>query len=112
MADARRPDCPCCGSRRFDFLAARPDSSLTLCGRNAIQIRPPPGTPPTRLDLPALAERLRPGGRTETTPHLVRCHQTDPAGVTLTVFADGRTLVQGVTDPGRARALHARWVGA
>ncbi|HSI33277.1 MAG: ThiF family adenylyltransferase [Phycisphaerae bacterium] len=108
-AEARRDDCPCCGMRRFEFLAARPDSSLTLCGRNAIQIRP---TQSTRVDLPALAERIRPGGRTEVTPHLVRCHLSDPDGVTLTVFADGRTLIQGVTDPGRARALHARWVGA
>jgi adenylyltransferase/sulfurtransferase len=31
---------------------------------------------------------------------------------TLTVFPDGRALVQGTTDTGLARSLYARYVGA
>jgi molybdopterin-synthase adenylyltransferase len=107
--DARRPDCPCCGRRQFEFLSARPDSSLTLCGRNAVQIRPGKAV---RFDLAEIAARLEPAGLTERTAHLVRCRLAEPVGTTLTVFPDGRTLVQGVTDAGQAKALHARWVGA
>ena len=36
---------------------------------------------------------------------------SNPAGVTLTVFPDGRSLIHGVTDLGRAKSIHARFVG-
>jgi adenylyltransferase/sulfurtransferase len=31
---------------------------------------------------------------------------------TITVFPDGRALIQGTTDVGRARSLYARYIGA
>ena len=33
-------------------------------------------------------------------------------GCRFTLFPDGRTLVEGTDDTGRAQALAARWIGA
>ncbi len=105
----RSPDCPCCGHRRFDFLG-RPGGSNApvLCGRNAVQVMAGVGG---AVSLATLADRLSAVGSVDRTPYLVRCRTTDPAGIVLTVFADGRTIVTGTTDPVRARSLVHRFVG-
>jgi adenylyltransferase/sulfurtransferase len=33
-------------------------------------------------------------------------------GLTLGVFADGRAIIQGTTDPAIARSLYARYIGS
>jgi adenylyltransferase/sulfurtransferase len=112
--DARRADCVCCGRRRFEFLDAPAggalggDAAVTLCGRNAVQVRP---TGRVTLSLEQLATKLAPAGEVERNAYFVKCRLRDPAGVTLTVFPDGRTLVQGVGELGRAKSIHARFVG-
>lgn len=117
LTDARRENCPCCGLRRFEFLAGgNASAAATLCGQNAVQISPPdrPGRP---LDLGSLAERLGGVGEVRLTSFMVRA--TLPAGpdgsqerCTLTVFRDGRAIVSGTALPDRARALYARYVGS
>jgi len=102
----RQADCPCCVGRRFDYLAARATSqTTTLCGREAVQVSP---GRPVRLDLAELGRRLQEAGAVTTSPYLVRlavgAHE-------LTVFADGRAIVKGTSDPGLARSLYARYVG-
>lgn len=113
--EARADDaCPCCGSRRFDFLdAARTSSSATLCGRSSVQIAPPESA---SIDIPALARRLSHLGEFRATTHALHGALRDErtsAGepVRITVFPDGRTIVAGVADVSRARAIHARFVG-
>jgi molybdopterin-synthase adenylyltransferase len=104
--EAPVPDCPTCQQYRFDFLermAAAP--AATLCGRDAVQVRP---TSPGELDLPALAERLRAVGEVRQNAHLVRLVA---APHELTIFRDGRAIVKGTSDPARARSLYARYVG-
>jgi len=103
----RRSDCPCCAQGRYDFLEARSTSrSATLCGRNAIQIRP--GVP-VRVDLAGLGRRLATVGPVVVNDFLVR-FSVGPHE--LTVFADGRAFVAGTSDPAEARSVYARWVGA
>jgi molybdopterin-synthase adenylyltransferase len=107
--EARRADCICCGEKRFEFLEALPgEAAVTLCGRNAVQVRPDGRV---ELGLDQMARKLGIAGNVQRSVYFVKCHLRDPAGVTLTVFADGRTLVQGVTDLGRAKSIHARFVG-
>ncbi|HEX8913537.1 MAG TPA: ThiF family adenylyltransferase [Humisphaera sp.] len=113
LDDARRPDCPCCGLRRFDFLDAPgggAGAAVSLCGRNAVQIRPASAN--ARLDLGVLAARLAASTGVQRSPHLLRCAVPGEPGVSLTVFADGRAIVQGVADFARARSVYAKWVGA
>jgi molybdopterin-synthase adenylyltransferase len=100
-----RPDCEVCGQRRFRALTGEGRAPITLCGRNAVQIhehaRP--------VDLTALARRLEPLGEVRANGLLLR-FRTPPH--TITVFPDGRALIQGTTDVGRARSLYARYIGA
>lgn len=105
----RDPDCPACAGR-YEHLAAPGQRELTLCGRDAVMLRAPGRTAP---DLGALAERLAGLGRLEARGrHLLRFQPGEDDGHTLTVFADGRTIVGGTQDPVRARALYARWLGS
>lgn len=107
-SDAPRTDCTVCGERRFLHLAGVRRPQITLCGRNAVQIhehhRP--------IDLESLRARLA----THPDVHEVRCNQLllrFRRGLhTLTLFPDGRALIQGTTDPAIARSLYARFIGS
>jgi adenylyltransferase/sulfurtransferase len=95
--------------RRFDFLdVPAVDRTISICGRNAVQITAPRGQ---LLDLGALAGRLESVGRVERSGYFVRCRLYDVTGVWLTVFPDGRLIVDGTDDIARARSIAARFVG-
>jgi adenylyltransferase/sulfurtransferase len=96
--------CEACGARRFVHLEDSGRAPISLCGRNAVQIhereRP--------LDLAELRERLAPLGDVRANEFALRFFA---APYELTVFADGRAIIKGTTDPGVARSLYARYVG-
>ena len=111
------PDCPACGRGDFPFLAGEDTgASLTLCGRNAVQVRPPAspaGGGERGSDLlEALARRLAPlpevGDSLKRSPHVLQFEANDRR---LVVFPDGRTIVHGTGDPAEARSLVARYIG-
>lgn len=114
VGGARREDCPCCGQRRFEFLAGGGGSEVVgLCGQHAVQVSPAGGT----VDLGALAARLGAVGPVDARPFMVRFavpgeEGEDGGGLSLTVFRDGRAIVSGTSRPERARSLYARFVGA
>jgi molybdopterin/thiamine biosynthesis adenylyltransferase len=99
------PACEVCGARNFRHLRGEGRPHITLCGRNSVQIhehhRP--------VDLAALETRLRPHGEVRSNRLLLRFTRGEH---TLTVFADGRAIVQGTTDIALARTLYARFVGS
>jgi adenylyltransferase/sulfurtransferase len=99
--------CPCCGQRRFDYLAGRcATPTTTLCGRDAVQIHAA-GTA-TAVDLDALAQRLAAVGEVQRTRFMLRL---SAGGHAMTVFPDGRAIIAGTTDPAVARSLYARYIG-
>ncbi len=102
------PGCPVCDLRRFPNLAGNSRPQITLCGRNAVQIH----QHHNQLDLEALAAQLRrdPDLHSIRFNSLLLRFQRGPH--TLTVFPDGRALIQGTTDPALARSLYARFLGA
>lgn len=103
---ARKADCPCCVGQEFPFLEVAATSHATsLCGRNAVQITV---TRPVKLDLKALAERLRGAGEVSVNPFLLKLRAGE---YRITVFPDARAIVEGTTDAGVARSLYARYVG-
>jgi molybdopterin/thiamine biosynthesis adenylyltransferase len=103
----RRTGCPCCDRREFRFLDRPAEASTaTLCGRNSVQVRP---ATPGKLDLQMLAGRLRNAGKVESSPFLLRLKL--PGEIVLTMFTDGRCIVQGTSDPARARSLVSQYVG-
>lgn len=98
--------CPTCQQCRFEFLdAAGSTRATTLCGRDAVQVRP---TTPGDLELETLAARLETVGSVRHNRHLVRLIVNDHE---LTIFRDGRAIVKGTADPAVARSLYARYVG-
>ncbi len=106
VAAARDPGCPCCGSRRFEFLQEEAGTRThRVCGRDGIMILAPKGT---RVDLPALSRRLETLAPVFCNAYLL---QTEWEGHPVTLYADGRALVQRTDDPARARALYARYLG-
>jgi adenylyltransferase/sulfurtransferase len=104
-ASAPRPNCPVCGQHDFRHLRGEGRPHITLCGRNSVQIhehsRP--------VDLAAMADRLSPHGKVRSNSMLLRFERGDHV---LTLFADGRAIVQGTTDVAQARSLYARFIGS
>jgi molybdopterin-synthase adenylyltransferase len=100
------PDCPCCSRQEFPFLDGLLGAeATTLCGRNSVQIRRPEGT---RINLDNLARRLEPLGQVEQNRFLLRASID---GYQLTIFSDGRAIINGTYDIGVAKSLYARYVG-
>ncbi|HEY1387069.1 MAG TPA: ThiF family adenylyltransferase [Ktedonobacterales bacterium] len=105
----RSPDCPTCGLGNYEYLDAPLDESgVSLCGRNAVQVRPAQKVA-SALDLGALAERLRPAGEVASNDFLLRLRVD---GYEVTVFPDARAIIKGTADPAVARTIYARYVGA
>jgi molybdopterin-synthase adenylyltransferase len=103
----RRPDCPCCGARHFEFLEARATSrTITLCGRDAYQVSPPRAA---AIDLQELRGRLSGVGVVTGTEYVLRLVVD---GRELTIFEDGRAIIKGAGDVAEARSLYARYVGS
>ncbi len=102
-------NCPCCKQRRFEYLDGSAGSgTTTLCGRNAVQInRSAAGV----VDFNAVADKLRAvaDGEVRQNKFMVRCAVGE---YDITVFADGRAIVKGTTDPDVARTLYAKYIGA
>ena len=102
------PACSVCGLRRFLHLEGANRPHITLCGRNAVQIherRRPVTLQALHQQLASLSEitELR------SNDMLLRFRRAEHV---VTVFADGRAVIQGTTDPVVARSLYARFIGA
>jgi molybdopterin/thiamine biosynthesis adenylyltransferase len=111
LTEARNPNCPCCGKREFPFLElTHSDAATTLCGRNTVQIRP--ARPWIDGDFDRAITKLQTAGPVEQGGYFSRCHLAEPPGFTLTCFRDGRLLVHGTSDTGRAKAIYAKYLGA
>jgi adenylyltransferase/sulfurtransferase len=104
-AAAPRAQCTVCQQRDFAHLRGEDRPQITLCGRNSVQIhehhRP--------VDFAEMQRRLEPHGKVNFNQLLLRFERGD---YTVTVFADGRALVQGTTDVTLARSLYARFIGS
>jgi adenylyltransferase/sulfurtransferase len=109
VADAPGAACPTCALGHFEFLQMRPGSmAITLCGRNTVQLKPHSGS---AVNIAAVRQRLHATAAVmaDGDSHL-RCELND--GLRLTLFADGRALVHGTSDPALARSIYAKFVGS
>jgi len=103
-----RDGCEVCGQRIFTHLAGHNRAHITLCGRDSVQIhehhRP--------IDFAAMRMRLSSNADISDlrANDLILRFRRGPH--TVTVFGDGRAIVQGTTDITVARTLYARFVGA
>lgn len=105
IAAAKDADCPSCTGHERPFLTARERPPVVLCGRNTVQVF---GTG-RRPDLGQLESSLRASARSVRRAGDFLRFEADE--LCLTVFPDGRALVEGTDEPERARAAYDRWVG-
>jgi molybdopterin/thiamine biosynthesis adenylyltransferase len=105
-------DCRCCQRRDFVYLNGARATPITLCGRNSVQIherqRP--------LNFADLEGKLKTLGTVRYNAHMFMFAPVPPAPnddpYEMTIFPDGRAIIKGTTDPGVARSLYARYIGA
>lgn len=103
----RDSNCPSCGENpTYPYLAYENQTKLDiLCGRDAIQIRPPK---PIHYNLDQLAVQLRSYGEIQKNPYLLSCQAED---YRLVVFQDGRVVIHGVQDVQKAKIIYYRLLG-
>jgi adenylyltransferase/sulfurtransferase len=90
---------------QFPHLSGAGRPQITLCGRNSVQIhehhRP--------IDFAELTRKLEPHGTVRSNEMLLRFERGQ---YRITIFKDGRAIVQGTSDVGIARSLYSRFVGS
>lgn len=111
--DALGNDCKCCCYKDFEFLAGKGSlSTISLCGRNSVQLRP--RRQKQQLDMAALADRLAPAGAVYRNEFIVRLDlpdRTETPGRQITIFPDGRAIIKGTDNIDEARSLYAKYIG-
>jgi len=98
----RADDCPTCA--RGDYAGLKQASrTAVLCG-DAVQVLPKGRA---ELDLARLAHRLQELGSVQWRGSVLA---VDLPEASFIVFPDGRALIRGTQDPGRAQALYDQYV--
>lgn len=96
--------CSTCHKRQFQYLEGHRRAPVSLCGRNAVQLhersRP--------VDLQEMAARFRLLGEVRVNEFALRLALPK---YDFTLFADGRAIIRGTTDPGLARSVYSQLVG-
>ncbi|HNV86232.1 MAG TPA: ThiF family adenylyltransferase [Candidatus Omnitrophota bacterium] len=100
-------NCPVCRQGIFECLAGGKESRTALmCGKNAVQIFR--GGESLKIDLPAMARKLSAAGEVTGNEYLLKFNADR---YEITVFEDGRAIVQGTRDMNVARTLYAKYIG-
>ena len=100
------PSCDACARGVF-VTRVQSAGEAFLCGRDAVQIRPP--AKDMSLDIDDFAVTWRALGDVTLSEHVVRLRE---ANSEMLLFRDGRALIKGTADLGRARAIYARLIGS
>lgn len=99
--------CPGCTQGEFPSLAReRGTRTVTLCGRNAVQIFRAEKAP---VDFTKLARKLSPLGAVQYNDYLLKASVDS---YDITVFSNGRAIIGGTKDAGRAKSVYSKYIGA
>src|SRR5262245_30720603 len=98
--------CPVCSDGNFEYLQGNPLRTITLCGRNAVQLIP---EIKGNMDFAELSKSIGVFGRVEFNDFLLRCLAPPHE---LTLFKDGRAIVKGTEEAGTARSIYSKMVGS
>jgi adenylyltransferase/sulfurtransferase len=98
--------CPTCKQKKFDWLRGnRGSQAAILCGRNSVQLN---FADREKLNLDALALRLKPLGEVKQNAFMLRFFKDD---IAITVFPDARAIISGTDDPAVARKIYTQFLG-
>ena len=99
--------CMCCRDHIFEYLSGKASlSTVALCGRNAVQIRPKKKG--LKVDLTEMATRFSNAGKIDRSEFMLRLEVGE---YQLTLFPDGRTIVKGTEEKDIARSLYSKYIG-
>ena len=99
-------ECPTCGKNHYEFLGKMKGSySMSLCGRNAIQVVP--GVP-VLIDFDHIAEKLKKAGKVKYNRFML---SFDDGFRSFNLFADGRAIIQNVKDESAAKSVYTEYIG-
>lgn len=96
------PQCRSCGTRDYPALMEEREETVTLCGRNSVQLG---GWGPADLD--TATKRLLLSGPVDRHDESVTARL---GAFRLTLFRDGRVVIEGTTDSNEAKSLAARFL--
>lgn len=103
---AKNPECPLCRHNHYDFLDANlTTKTVSLCGRNAMQIIP---AKKTEIDFAALAKRLSQSGKVEYNDYILKFTVDD---IEISLFKDSRAIIKGLTDEAAVRTVFSKYIG-
>jgi adenylyltransferase/sulfurtransferase len=97
--------CPVCSEGKFEYLDGNPLRTITLCGRNAVQLIP--GVKGD-IDFAVLSKSITAFGDVQFNDFLLKC-SAPPYEITL--FKDGRAIVKGTEEASQARSVYSKMVG-
>jgi len=98
--------CSGCEKGEYPYLLRGSGSrSAALCGRNAVQII---REQQERLDFQNLARKLSPLGAVKYNDYLLKASISP---FEITVFQNGRAIIQGTEDAAQAKSVYARYIG-
>ena len=120
----KNPDCPVCGREEYRYYGKVSGSqTASLCGRNAVQITPASAGAESsvsgeisgggearalRVDFDEVASRWQSCGKVTRKKFTV---DLDIGDFGIKLFPDGRAIISGTSDEGKARALYDEYVG-
>jgi adenylyltransferase/sulfurtransferase len=100
-------ECPCCSEHNYEFLALEKcNLCTTLCGRNAVQVRP--AGHEGEINFKNLQGTLEKVGTVKITDYTL-IFKTKEHHITL--FKDGRAIIQGVSDESEALSIYSKYIG-
>jgi adenylyltransferase/sulfurtransferase len=97
--------CPVCSEGKLEYLHGNPLRTITLCGRNAVQLIP--GVKGD-IDFEQLSKSIAAFGAVQFNDFLLRC-SSPPYEITL--FKDGRAIVKGTEEAATARSVYSKMIG-
>src|SRR5437870_13812306 len=97
--------CPACSKENFEYLNGNPLRTITLCGRNAVQLIP--GVKGD-IDFEELSKSIAAFGVVQFNDFLLRCSAPP---YELTLFKDGRAIVKGTEQAVTARSVYSKMGG-
>ena len=105
VGDEAMSTCLVCSTGRFEYLNGTPLRTVTLCGRNAVQLIP--GVKGD-INFAELSKSIAAFGPVQFNDFLLKC-SCPP--YELTLFKDGRAIVKGTEETGLARSVYSKMVG-
>jgi len=102
----KNPKCKACSKHDYEFLKSKSKETAVLCGRNSVQV-----LPSSPLKMEALLKRLQ-QSEVEILGGNLYLMSFKVKNYTITVFEDGRALINGTSDERMAKSLYSQYIGS